>query len=245
MMGTYRLCAIHGPRTGPLKVRFYPYHFDIIQVQPRCRSPFLTRLCRGMVQWCESTSNILFQSFSSVHSHEVTRRQEDGYRPGWYLLAGRYQKRITSPSAEGDSYATWIWEQPRTSFVKGAYFIPNHPYGPDHGKSKYDNVVWHTAGDFGITGCRGDDMTPNPNGDGTVGMCKHGFMEKVHRARFSNMNRMSVRTALYCAHGEIDMLQADGVGMYGSHARSGKGGTNVLFGDGHVEWVQGSQITTF
>jgi prepilin-type processing-associated H-X9-DG protein len=164
---------------------------------------------------------------------------------GQVLIGGKISKTNYKNVGIGDSYATWLWEQPRSSFVKGAYFIPNHPYGPDHGKSKYDNVVWHTAGDFGVTGCRADNMTPNPDGDGTVGMCKHGFMEKVHRARFSNMPRMSVRTALYCAHGEIDMLQADGVGMYGSHARSGKGGTNVLFGDGHVEWVQGSQITTF
>jgi prepilin-type processing-associated H-X9-DG protein len=134
----------------------------------------------------------------------------------------------------GDSYATWIWNQPRSSFVKGAYFITDHPYGPDHGKSKYDNVVWHTCGDSTLTGCWANTAT-----------CPHGEIEKVHRARFTTMPRMSERTAVYCAHGEIDMLQADGVNCYGSHARNGKGGTNTLFGDGHVEWVQGSQITSF
>jgi prepilin-type processing-associated H-X9-DG protein len=137
-------------------------------------------------------------------------------------------------SGRGDSYTTWIWNQPRASFYKGTYFIPNHPYGPDHGKSKYDNVVWHTCGDSDLTNC-----WPNQKN------CSHGEIEKVHRARFSTLPRMSERTALYCAHGEIDMLMVNGVNMYGSHARSGKGGTNTLFGDGHVEWVQGSQITMY
>jgi prepilin-type processing-associated H-X9-DG protein len=137
-------------------------------------------------------------------------------------------------SGRGDSYVTWLWNQPRGSFKKGSYFIPNHPYGPDHGKSKYDNVVWHTCGESPFSGCWAN-MTN----------CSHGVIEKLHRVRFSTLPRMSERTALYCAHGEIDMLQVDGVNCYGSHARNGKGGTNTLFGDGHVEWVQGSQITSF
>ncbi len=137
-------------------------------------------------------------------------------------------------SGRGDSYSTWIWNQPRSSFTSNAYFIPNHPYGPDHGKPKYGNVVWHDCGDSDLTGC-----WPNMRD------CSHGVIEKVHRARFSTLRRMSERTALYCAHGEIDMSVVGMVNMYGSHARNGKGGTNALFGDGHVEWIQGSQITTW
>jgi len=164
---------------------------------------------------------------------------------GTVLIGGTISKTNYRSAGKGDSYATWIWNQPRDSFRKGAYFIPSHPYGPEHGKSKYDNVVWHTCGDSTLTGCWPNDMTPDPIGDGTLGMCKHGKVDKVHVARFSTMSRMSERTALYCSHGEIDMLQADGIGMYGSHEKGGKGGTNVVFGDSHVEWVQGSQITSF
>jgi prepilin-type N-terminal cleavage/methylation domain-containing protein len=155
-------------------------------------------------------------------------------------------------SGKGDSYSTWTWNQPRSSWKKGSYFIPGHPYGPDHGKSKYDNVVWHDCGDSDLTDCWPNNSADNPDGSGTKGMCKkHGFIEKVHVARFSTLSRLSERTAVYCAHGEIDMLQATqgdygtGVNMYGSHAKSGKGGTIVIFGDSHVEWVQGSQITCF
>jgi prepilin-type processing-associated H-X9-DG protein len=52
-----------------------------------------------------------------------------------------------------------------------------------------------------------------------------------------------MRTAIYCAHGEIDeSLPHNRIISYGSHKKGNKGGTNVTFGDGHVEWVQGSQI---
>ncbi len=170
---------------------------------------------------------------------------------GTVLIGGKISKTNFKNVGKGDSYATWIWNQPRDSFKKGAHFQEyplnsgTHPYGTEYGKSKYDNVVWHTCGDSGLTGCWPNNLTPNPIGDGTVGMCRHGFIEKVHVARFSNLPRMSERTALYCAHGEIDMLQANGVGMYGSHEKGGKGGTNVVFGDSHVDWVQGSQITSY
>jgi prepilin-type processing-associated H-X9-DG protein len=126
-----------------------------------------------------------------------------------------------------DSYSTWIW--PRDA---GRVFTPDHCYGPDHGKYKYSNLVWHTGGKPMETGCRADQE-----------YCQHGKFDQVHVARFSSLPRMSERTALYCAHGEIDDSDPfNQVYNYGSHKRGNKGGTNVLFGDCHVEWVQGSQI---
>ena len=159
---------------------------------------------------------------------------------GWIFIGGTALRMNYVSRGRGDSYSTWMWNQPRSSLPKGSYWFcgpsmtPCHPYGSEHGKSKYDNVVWHSVGDSDLTGCWVNQKN-----------CQHGEIEKVHRARFSNLPRMSERTAVYCAHGEIDMSQVGKVNMYGSHARSGKGGTNVLFGDGHVEWVQGSQITVY
>jgi len=137
-----------------------------------------------------------------------------------------------------DSYSTWLW--PRN---KNYDFWPGgeHPWGPPNGYNKYENVVWHKAGSP-------DPISPDEPfvclADSRYGSPCQIWMENNPR-RFSNTPRISERTALYCAHGEIDeSLPNNRIYNYGSHKRSNRGGTNVLFGDIHVEWVQGSQINT-
>jgi len=165
------------------------------------------------------------------------KSQAELWHPAGTVVIGPGLTRTNYVSTgRGDSYSTWIWEQPRSSLKKGAYWITNHPYGPDHGKSKYDNVVWHTGGDADITGC-----WPNQANN----TCRHGKFDQVHVARFSNVPRLSERTAIYCAHGEIDMSYNSQINNFGSHKKGNRGGTNVVFGDGRVGWVQGSQITAW
>ena len=126
----------------------------------------------------------------------------------------------------GDSYSTWIW--PRK---KGYVFITNHPYGPDHGHNLYGNVQWHCGGDPTATGIWPD--TPD------------GYLKVKDRpVKFSNIRGIAELTAIFCAQGEIDETAPNGrVVNYRSHMKGNRGGTNVVFGDGHVAWVQGSQIT--
>jgi prepilin-type N-terminal cleavage/methylation domain-containing protein len=130
-------------------------------------------------------------------------------------------------AGRADSYTTWIW--PREA---GRVFTPNHCYGPDHGKYKYSNLVWHTGGEPLVTGCRADQVN-----------CQHGEFDQVHVRRFLSVPRLSERTAVYCSHGEIDDTDPfNQVYNFGSHKRGNRGGTTVIFGDSRVEWVQGSQI---
>jgi prepilin-type N-terminal cleavage/methylation domain-containing protein/prepilin-type processing-associated H-X9-DG protein len=126
----------------------------------------------------------------------------------------------------GDSYSTWIW--PR---AKGYVFITNHPYGPDHGHNLYGNVQWHCGGDPVATGIWPDTT--------------NGYLKVKDRpVKFSNIRGIAELTAIFCAQGEIDETCPNGrVVNYRSHMKSNRGGTNVVFGDGHVGWVQGSQIT--
>jgi hypothetical protein len=130
-----------------------------------------------------------------------------------------------------DSYSTWLWPRP-----KDFDFWPGeHCYGPNHGKNKYENLVWHNAGSpDGFPDEPFVCLANSPTCD--------AWMQSNPR-RFSNQPRISERTALYCAHGEIDESVANRIFNYGSHKRGNRGGTNVLFGDIHVEWVQGSQIS--
>ena len=137
-----------------------------------------------------------------------------------------------------DSYSTWIW--PRN---KNFDFWPgDHPWGSPNGYNKYGNVVWHSAGSPDPLIARSDDEPFSGHLADSRNVDDIAWMES-HPRKFSNTRRLSERTALYCAHGEIDeSLPSNYIINYGSHNKQGKGGTNVVFGDSHVEWVQGSQI---
>ncbi|MDD5134505.1 MAG: hypothetical protein PHP01_03730 [Phycisphaerae bacterium] len=132
----------------------------------------------------------------------------------------------TNYKTEGlnDSYSTWIW--PRD---KGFVFWPNHPYGPEYGKNKYGNVQWHSAG--------------NPTGGCYIDI--PSCYEKLENrpVRFSDISGISELTAAHCAQGELDESVQGRIFNYGSHKRGSYGGTNVIFGDMHVEWVASAQIT--
>jgi prepilin-type N-terminal cleavage/methylation domain-containing protein len=137
-----------------------------------------------------------------------------------------------------DSYSTWIWPRP-----KNFNFWPEgeHPWGPPNGYNKYGNVVWHSAGSPDPDIALSDD---EPYSGYLADDARHNDWMESHPRKFSNTRRLSQRTALYCAHGEIDeSLPNNRIYNYGSHKKQGKGGTNVVFGDSHVDWIQGSQIS--
>lgn len=142
---------------------------------------------------------------------------------GTVTITPGLERRNYLSTGRGDSYTTWVW--PREA---GVVFIPNHPYGPEHGKAKYGRLLWHTCDH--TAGCRADSAID------------YEKFKKVP-ARWSNIRRISDRMTIYCSHGEIDMSFTNAINNYGSHKKRNRGGTNVIFGDSHVEWVQGSQIT--
>lgn len=146
---------------------------------------------------------------------------------GRVRIGGSLERDNYLSTGRGDSYTTWVW--PRNA---GFEFIPDHPYGPEHGKAKYGILLWHSAGDPAVTG-----IWANKKED-------YQWL-KDHPAKWSRMGRISDRTAVHCSHGEIDMTHADAINNYGSHKRGKRGGTNVIFGDSHIEWVSGSKITYY
>jgi prepilin-type N-terminal cleavage/methylation domain-containing protein len=133
-----------------------------------------------------------------------------------------------------DSYATWLWPRPKDfDFWPGG----EHPWGPPNGYNKYENLVWHNAGS--PDGYKDEPFVCNAD---STDQDDIDWMENNPR-RFMTKPRLAKRTALYCAHGEIDESQPHNrIINYGSHKKGNKGGTTVVFGDSHVEWVQGSRI---
>ena len=146
---------------------------------------------------------------------------------GKVTIGGSLERDNYESTGRGDSYTTWIW--PRDA---GFEFIVDHPYGPEHGKAKYGNLPWHTAGDPAVTGIWANREADYPK-------------LKENPARWSNIRGSSNRTAVYCSHGESDMSYVNAINNYGSHKRGNRGGTYVFFGDSHAEWVQGSRITAW
>jgi hypothetical protein len=140
---------------------------------------------------------------------------------------------LTNYKSDGlnDSYSTWIWPRGKGYMFEDACVrAPNHPYGPEYGKNKYGNLQWHAGGNPQLTGIYPD----TPAGYDKI---------KNRPVKFSNLHGLSELTAAYCAQGELDESSHGRVLNYGSHKRGGKGGTNVIFGDMHVEWIAGAQIT--
>lgn len=119
-----------------------------------------------------------------------------------------------------ESYDTWLW------LNAGSGAFGNHPYGTGHGKAKYKTLNWYN------TQWMMDKGYP-PAGK---------WMEYLKNISFSdNYARIADKTSLYCSQGEW-LVGDDRLFNYQSHARGGFGGSNALFGDTHIEWVQGSQI---
>jgi len=116
----------------------------------------------------------------------------------------------------------------------------NWPEGnPEDGMSKFALLPWNN----GYMG-----KVPYP-----TWIAQEDEHERLSRSpvRWDNMLKTfkakpSTAAITFCKDGEYDNNVATMVSFqyanYGSHMRGGKGGTNVLLLDGHVEWVPGTQV---
>lgn len=129
-------------------------------------------------------------------------------------------------------YYNWegysVWSQ---------YVVPNkkytnHPFGAPHGYAKYGALPWWSGLDpvkGGIAILNQEKLVPAQWGIND--------MKKVGSA--------GKTTVVYCEMGQHDSNcegQQGYIGNYGNHPKGDKGGTNALFVDSHVEWVEGTQI---
>jgi prepilin-type N-terminal cleavage/methylation domain-containing protein len=132
-------------------------------------------------------------------------------------------------TAAGESYVTWRWE-----CIRDFPYTQNHPLGLPNGTPKFGALSWNAAplldntGDYGL-------LASAP-----VIWTKANLM----RVKANSMSEASI---LYCEQGETDNYAGgpnpdNGIYNYGSHKKSGKGGTNALMADMHVEWVEGTRI---
>jgi len=152
-----------------------------------------------------------------------------------------------------DSIQTWLWE----NVIRGQ--LPPHgepwPLDSRHdGVPRYTAFSWNCVRPYPGAEGRFPDGTTVPSianglaaGSGPTDPSKRTYRKwslgDVRRLRSGSLSTSSVA---YCAQGE-NILGAQpnrriGWANPGSHASLGKGGTNAIFADTHVEWVPGRQI---
>ncbi len=127
-----------------------------------------------------------------------------------------------------ESYQTWLWED----IVRGKQvFSERHGWGNSslNGLPKFSVLTWNQVSTTG-------KQPSNPD-----------ILNRLHRdwnaadARRSTSGGLSDLTVVYCAIGEHMELGNRRIDV-GSHWRNTGGGTNAVFADTHVEWVEGTRI---
>ena len=127
-----------------------------------------------------------------------------------------------------ESYQTWLWED----VVRGEQ-VHNEPHGwggsPLNGLPKYSVLTFNQV--------RRTGKSPSDS----------DILNERHRqwttgdARRLKGGSLGALTVIYCATGEHVEMGGRWIDV-GSHRTSKGGGTNAIFADSHVEWVQGTRI---
>jgi prepilin-type N-terminal cleavage/methylation domain-containing protein len=146
-------------------------------------------------------------------------------------------------------HKTLTYDPPDLAYRTICNYSMRASLGFPHGGLKFGDLIWNT----GFTPNGNWQVFPKPWSDAKVvdssgkmaGNPKNNkwSMDYVRGVGGSGLSDVS---SFYCTQGQFDAWSdpKDGgcIMNFGSHARKNVGGTNVAIGDGHVEWVPGTQI---
>ena len=137
-------------------------------------------------------------------------------------------------TGSGECYSVWRWElksgvRPH-NYATDLYTILGDP----RGTPQYGTLPWNNAADLQST----NDWTALDNS------AVKWSSKQLQRI---GAGSMAEATVVYCEQGQTDSHTGgpdadNGVYNYGSHKKRGLGGTNVVFGDSHVGWVEGTRV---
>jgi prepilin-type N-terminal cleavage/methylation domain-containing protein len=179
-------------------------------------------------RWADYYTRYMPKCFSCPF---VRKKEHTGYSSGTVIINTRTFKTLDDRGLE-ESYGTWLWGK----VSRGFEGTPNHPLGLPHGTAKYGVLPWN----------RFDDLFPERDG-GITGVYPQ-LADKPIRWNSAHLERakvssLSEATIVFCNKGQWDAYSNTGYIMnYGSHKRGSRGGTVAIFGDSHVEWVEGTRI---
>lgn len=170
-----------------------------------------------------------------VRNRDVASQDDYIDGPAILLKGAATQVKTKIRVTSGESYSVWRWElrkgaRPHPTYTADLFTI----LGPPHGTPKYGALAWNNYADNGNT----SDWKILGNSP------VKWSSKQLKRIGASGMGEATIA---YCEQGQTDSHTGgnnkdNGIYNYGSHKRSGKGGTNTVFADNHVEWVEGTMI---
>lgn len=136
-------------------------------------------------------------------------------------------------TTSGESYSVWRWELVKDvrphNYGNDLYTI----LGPPYGTPRYGALCWNNYPDLNTSKWSVLDGSPVKWGS--------------RQLRQIGVGSVAEATIVYCEQGQTDSHTGgpnpeNGIYNYGSHKKKGIGGTNVVFADGHVGWVEGTRV---
>jgi prepilin-type N-terminal cleavage/methylation domain-containing protein/prepilin-type processing-associated H-X9-DG protein len=152
------------------------------------------------------------------------------YTPGTVTISGESFTTMRNDFRE-ESYGTFHWKREKGE----PYSI--HPSGLPHGSPKYPELPWYNS-----TYQWDHSKTPQQHLETLKNMPNRW---KSSTAKSLGGFGLSTAVVVFCTKGQFDgymNLAGGAIYNYGKHPKKGTGGTNALFADGHIEWVEGSRI---
>lgn len=162
---------------------------------------------------------------------------QNDFVPGQTIKIGGQSVTTLVRTTRGESYAVWRWELQKgvdPDKNKGNTYTLNSLLGGEQGTPKYGALAWNGYADNGNTK-KWSVLDNSP------------VKWSGRQLKRIGAAAMADATIAYCEQGETDSHAGgpdsdNGIYNYGSHKKTGKGGTNVVFADNHVGWVIGNQV---
>lgn len=136
-----------------------------------------------------------------------------------------------------EHYQTWLWEDIFAGKRAGPAWPGAGRGNKTLGYAKYSVLTWNKVTEQSAT---------NSNAVNTS-QCRNDLYRKWETggARKVSVASLSDASIVFCAQGEHNLLTSGGKyprANVGSHAPNRDGGTNLVFADMHVDWVNGKQV---
>ena len=172
-----------------------------------------------------------FYSCPFVRGKDVSLPKQAGN-----VVIGNQSFKAMEQDGSGETYRTWLWNYSRGE--DPANYGSSHPLGEPHGTTEFASIAWQSGTEKFTQRRLSTPWDGYSNDPDKFRTRWDGSMAKKLGANLAEAGMF------FCSAGQYDNWanQGGAVYNYDSHAKGGKGGTNIAMADGHVEWTVGTRV---